>query len=62
MVHENDERIPKQTTDAYANAFKPEVYLAKGMSHSLDDASEQQIEVYNQKLFDWLKHNAKPLD
>ena len=55
IVHENDEQIPPQTTDAYANAFKPEVIVAKGISHSLDSATTQQVGSYNQALYDWLK-------
>lgn len=55
VVHENDEQIPKQTTDAYVNAFHPEIYLAKGLPHSLDQAGQPQIDDYNQYVLDWLK-------
>lgn len=55
VVHENDEQIPKETTDAYANAFKSEVILVKGVTHSLDNVTEQQVNAYNQRIFDWLK-------
>lgn len=58
VVHENDEQIPKETTDAYANAFKPEVILVKGVSHSLDNVTEQQVADYNQRIFDWLDKNT----
>ena len=58
VVHENDEQIPKETTDAYANAFKPEVILVKGVSHSLDNVTEQQVDDYNQRIFDWLDKNT----
>lgn len=54
VVHENDEQIPKETTDAYANAFKPETILVKGVTQSLDNVSEQQVADYNQKIFNWL--------
>ena len=47
--------IPKETTDAYKNAFDPEIVVIKGLSHSLDDASEKQIIDYHQVLFNWLK-------
>lgn len=60
VVHENDERIPTETTDAYANAFKPNVIVAEGITHSLDVASQEQIDGYNQKIFDWLKNKLKP--
>lgn len=55
VVHENDEQIPKETTDAYANAFKPEVFLEKGVSHSLDNVTQQQVNDYNQRIYDWIK-------
>lgn len=58
IIHENDEQIPKETTDAYANAFKPEVFIDKGISHSLDSATEEQLDIYNQKIFDWLATNV----
>lgn len=54
IVHEKDEQIPRQTTDAYANAFKPEVILVEGITHSLDNVTQHQIDSYNQKVFDWL--------
>ena len=54
IVHEKDEVIPKETTDAYANAFKPEVVVAKGVTHSLDNVTDQEITEYNQRIFDWL--------
>lgn len=54
VVHENDEQIPRETTDAYANAFKPETIFVEGVTHSLDNVTEQQVADYNQKIFDWL--------
>src|SRR3990167_3116853 len=54
VVHEKDEQIPKETTDAFANAFKPDVILVKGITHSLDDATPKQIDDYDQNIFDWL--------
>ncbi len=59
VVHENDEQIPRETTDAYANAFKPEVVLVKGVTHSLDNVTEQQAADYNQTIFDWLAANTQ---
>lgn len=58
VVHEKDEQIPKETTDAYANAFKPEVILVEGVTHSLDNVTEQQVADYNQKIFEWLTGKA----
>lgn len=57
IVHEKDEQIPKETTDAYAEAFKAEV-LVEDVTHSLDDATQQQIDHYNQQIFGWLKDNV----
>lgn len=57
VVHEKDEQIPKETTDAYANAFKPKVILVKGVTHSLDNVTQQQVDDYNKKVFDWLSEN-----
>lgn len=54
VVHEKDELIPKETTDAYANALDSEVILVKGVTHSLDNVTEQQVDEYNQKIIDWL--------
>lgn len=59
VVHEKDEHIPKETTDAYANAFKPEVILVEGVTHSLDNVTPQQVDDYNQKIFDCLKAEIK---
>lgn len=56
VVHKNDEQIPKETTDAYANAFQPEV-IVEDVTHSLDQATKQQIDNYNQKILDWLGAN-----
>lgn len=58
VVHQRDERVPKETTDAYAKAFKPEIYMPD-VTHSLDDASPEQIAKYNQYVFDWLAKQVK---
>lgn len=55
VVHENDEQIPKETTNAYAKAFSSDISIAKGVPHSLDDATEEQIADYNQQIIYWLK-------
>jgi uncharacterized protein len=55
IVHEKDEQIPKETTDAYANAFKPEVICVEGVTHSLDNVTQEQVDNYNQQIYDWLK-------
>lgn len=59
VVHDKDEQIPKETTDAYAEAFKPSVILVEGVTHSLDNVKQQQIDDYNQQVLDWLKDNSR---
>lgn len=58
VVHENDESIPIQTTNAYATAFNPNVILEKDISHSLDDATNEQVEKYFNDIYNWLKNNC----
>ena len=48
VVHENDELVPKETTDAFIKAFGAETYLAKGFTHDFDPVSKspEQIKEY----------------
>jgi len=55
IVHENDEWIPRETTDAYAETFGAEKVIAKGFDHSLDAATDDQIKTYNETIYNWLK-------
>jgi predicted esterase YcpF (UPF0227 family) len=55
VVHEHDDSISKETTDAYIHAFKSEVYLAKDFPHSLKDVPREKIEQYQNVICDWLK-------
>ncbi|MEO6761429.1 MAG: alpha/beta fold hydrolase [Candidatus Saccharimonadales bacterium] len=55
VVHENDERVPKSTTDAYIKAFGADVYVAKGMPHSLHDIPSSELIDYQAKISDWLR-------
>lgn len=57
VVHENDELIPKETTDAYASAFNAEVILVNDITHSLDTATQEQIDNYNETIYEWLQKN-----
>lgn len=57
VVHENDELIPKETTAAYASAFNAEVILVNDITHSLDSATQEQIDNYNQIIYEWLQKN-----
>lgn len=37
MVHEHDESIPSQTTDAFIRTFSADTYIAEGFQHALSD-------------------------
>jgi hypothetical protein len=57
VVHEFDEQVPKETTDAFIKTFDAEVYLAKGFSHSVNPASPtQDIPTYQKTISKWLAH------
>lgn len=55
MVHEHDDLVPKETTDAYARAFNAETYFATGFPHSLDQVPLENQAAYHQKINEWLK-------
>lgn len=57
VIHENDEIIPRQTSDAYIQAFKADSFIAEGFSHAVsqsDISKEQRIE-YQDRIASWLK-------
>lgn len=56
VVHENDERIPKETTDAYIDAFGAESFIAKGFTHAVSQSpiTQEQLESYQNRIADWL--------
>lgn len=56
VIHENDEIVPIQTTDAYITAFNADSYLAKNFSHSTtySPVSEQQLSSYREFIASWL--------
>jgi predicted esterase YcpF (UPF0227 family) len=58
VVNENDEQIPKATTDAYINAFNADVYMAKGYPHTLADQPRDKIREYQNAIIEWLKKNG----
>jgi uncharacterized protein len=55
IVHEHDELVPTETTDAYIQAFNAEQYFAAGFPHSLDQAPVEDQAEYHQKINEWLK-------
>lgn len=54
VVHERDEQIPIATTDAYAKALKGDL-VTFNVSHSLDQATADEIDEYNNAVLDWIK-------
>jgi len=58
VVHENDEQVPKETTDAFIKTFNADVYLAKGFPHSFNPAlPAEDIRKYQNAISDWLNKN-----
>lgn len=54
VVHENDELVPRETTDAYIHAFNADSYLAKGFAHSYASGPEAEKPKYKKVIADWL--------
>lgn len=56
VVHENDELVPRQTTDAYIQAFSADSFNAEGFSHTVDAAVRDpaQLQAYQDQIADWL--------
>ncbi len=55
VVHEKDEQVPKETTDAYINAFNAETYVAKGFPHSIFNQTREELDAYQNTISEWLK-------
>jgi esterase/lipase len=59
VVHEFDELVPKETTDAYIEVFKAESYLAKNFPHSFrQEAPDLDKLSYKRAISDWLSRNS----
>ncbi len=56
VVHEYDELVPRETTDAYINAFNADSYLAEGFAHSVDknNPDEATLTLYTDSIASWL--------
>lgn len=56
VVHENDEVVPRQTTDAYVKAFGADSFMAEGFSHTIDAAVQDpgQLQAYQDRIAAWL--------
>ena len=59
VVHENDAQVPKETTDAFINAFKADVYVAKGLPHSIYNQPKESIAVYQTAISEWVKDSEQ---
>lgn len=55
ITHENDEHTPRVVTDVFRERFNAEEVVVPNITHSLDSEPDEQIEEYNQIIFDWLK-------
>ena len=61
VVHEDDETIPRETTDAYIHAFSADSFVAPSMTHSIDHAiaigviDESDLRTYEESIAKWLK-------
>lgn len=56
VVHENDELVPRETTDAYIQAFHADSFIAEDFTHSIDPLKVTKSEVwdYQIRIAEWL--------
>lgn len=56
VVHEFDEMVPKETTDAFIKAFSPKVYVAEGFRHSFNDPAnpKDKVAAYHEAIASFL--------
>jgi len=59
MVHENDESVPTETTDAFIKAFSADTYIAEGFWHSLSDPRNprDRFSDYQNAISNWINHS-----
>ena len=57
VVHEHDEHIPREVTNAYIKAFNAESFIAEGFVHSVGQSNitKQQVQDYQSRIALWLK-------
>jgi esterase/lipase len=55
LVHENDQDVPSETTDAYIHALRADSYLAEGFPHGLIHVPKEDQEGYKRYIITWLK-------
>ncbi|MES2971175.1 MAG: alpha/beta hydrolase [Patescibacteria group bacterium] len=60
VVHENDGIVPRQTTDAYINAFDADSIMAKGFAHTIDanNLNVGQLQEYQDHIANWLNNTT----
>lgn len=58
IVHEHDESVPRETTDAFIRTFSADTYLAYGFQHALSDprTPREGIIKYQKVIIDWINH------
>lgn len=57
MVHEHDEMVPRQTTDAYINALNADSFIAEGFKHNMNNGTTvTQMEAYHTRVADWFNN------
>lgn len=62
-VHEDDEMVPKTTTDMFIKTFHADSFTQSGFVHNIGDAvnedrvSQEDLDEYKQKYVSWLKQN-----
>jgi len=56
VAHEHDETVPRQTSDAYIEAFRADSFIAKGFSHAVSQSniSDEQLRRYHEQISNWL--------
>ena len=63
VVHDDDEMVPKATTNAFIKAFHADSFIQPGFMHNIGDAvkegrvSKDQLDAYKQKYINWLRQS-----
>lgn len=64
MVHEYDESVPTETTDAFIKTFSANTYLAEGFWHALSDPRnpKDKFSDYQKTICDWINNSDAPIN
>lgn len=62
MIHEHDESVPTETTDAFIKTFSADTYLAEGFWHALSDPRnpKDKFTDYQNAISNWINHYDAP--